>query len=295
MDSDSKHKPAIEIPSRSIPVGQIRTPNKGPIQIVAVKSNSPFKQPVTGSHLVNAMQQKIAVTPIGSQAGSQHVVYYTAAQPGGSGVQPQPQQQPQQGGPQRVILHSASKTILQAKLAGPTITLSSRGQLVGNSPVIALTPSQMQSQTSSGQYVLATQSSQSKPVLHATVSQAWKANWSPPNHQLIAQQIPVEQEPEEPVQPVKGVQSEGNKKPCHCNKSQCLKLYCECFAAGEFCSGCSCQNCANNLDHEDERNKAIKQCLERNPTAFHPKISKFYFICSLNLYLFIFNSEINGW
>ena len=31
-------------------------------------------------------------------------------------------------------------------------------------------------------------------------------------------------------------------------------------------------NCANNLDHEEERSRAIKSCLERNPHAFHPKI-----------------------
>ncbi|XP_067929351.1 protein lin-54 homolog isoform X2 [Watersipora subatra] len=64
------------------------------------------------------------------------------------------------------------------------------------------------------------------------------------------------------------------KKPCNCTKSQCLKLYCDCFANGEFCSNCNCQNCYNNLDHEEERQKAVKQCLERNPQAFHPKIGK---------------------
>eukprot|EP00216_Chloropicon_sp_CCMP2111_P005863 CAMPEP_0198240510 /NCGR_PEP_ID=MMETSP1446-20131203/5602_1 /TAXON_ID=1461542 ORGANISM="Unidentified sp, Strain CCMP2111" /NCGR_SAMPLE_ID=MMETSP1446 /ASSEMBLY_ACC=CAM_ASM_001112 /LENGTH=352 /DNA_ID=CAMNT_0043923243 /DNA_START=102 /DNA_END=1157 /DNA_ORIENTATION=- len=33
---------------------------------------------------------------------------------------------------------------------------------------------------------------------------------------------------------------------CNCKKSKCLKLYCECFAAGRFCSkDCLCQNCGN--------------------------------------------------
>lgn len=64
------------------------------------------------------------------------------------------------------------------------------------------------------------------------------------------------------------------RKPCNCTKSQCLKLYCECFANGEFCNSCNCINCANNLKCEEERQKAIKQCLERNPHAFHPKIGK---------------------
>ncbi|XP_076368378.1 uncharacterized protein LOC143255888 isoform X3 [Tachypleus tridentatus] len=64
------------------------------------------------------------------------------------------------------------------------------------------------------------------------------------------------------------------RRPCNCNKSQCLKLYCDCFANGKFCNSCNCANCYNNLDHEEERQKAIRSCLERNPMAFHPKIGK---------------------
>ncbi|CAL1275676.1 unnamed protein product [Larinioides sclopetarius] len=64
------------------------------------------------------------------------------------------------------------------------------------------------------------------------------------------------------------------RKPCNCTKSQCLKLYCDCFANGEFCNSCNCNNCYNNLAHEEERQKAIKACLDRNPLAFHPKIGK---------------------
>ncbi|XP_066505515.1 spexin prohormone 2 isoform X2 [Hoplias malabaricus] len=65
---------------------------------------------------------------------------------------------------------------------------------------------------------------------------------------------------------------ERSKKPCNCTKSQCLKMYCDCFASGEFCSNCNCINCCNNQGHEPERYKAIKTCLERNPKAFLPKI-----------------------
>uniref|UniRef100_A0A3P9MBG1 Lin-54 DREAM MuvB core complex component n=1 Tax=Oryzias latipes TaxID=8090 RepID=A0A3P9MBG1_ORYLA len=64
------------------------------------------------------------------------------------------------------------------------------------------------------------------------------------------------------------------RKPCNCTKSQCLKLYCDCFANGEFCNMCNCNNCFNNLEHETERLKAIKTCLDRNPEAFKPKIGK---------------------
>ncbi|XP_051545673.1 spexin prohormone 2 [Myxocyprinus asiaticus] len=70
------------------------------------------------------------------------------------------------------------------------------------------------------------------------------------------------------------VNLEKSKRPCNCTKSQCLKLYCECFANGEVCSNCKCTNCFNNTEHESERCHAIKICLERNPGAFRPKIGK---------------------
>lgn len=62
--------------------------------------------------------------------------------------------------------------------------------------------------------------------------------------------------------------SGSKKRRCNCTKSQCLKLYCDCFAAGEFCSNCNCKDCLNDLQNEDERQKAIRACLERNPYAF---------------------------
>lgn len=60
---------------------------------------------------------------------------------------------------------------------------------------------------------------------------------------------------------------------CHCAKSRCLKLYCDCFAAGVGCNaGCKCVGCHNNSDHEEERKDAILNTIERNPLAFKPKI-----------------------
>ncbi|XP_063083734.1 tesmin isoform X2 [Cavia porcellus] len=53
-----------------------------------------------------------------------------------------------------------------------------------------------------------------------------------------------------------------------------LAGYCDCFASGDFCNNCNCNNCCNNLHHEMERFNAIKVCLDRNPEAFQPKIGK---------------------
>ncbi|CEF67492.1 Protein lin-54 homolog [Strongyloides ratti] len=74
-------------------------------------------------------------------------------------------------------------------------------------------------------------------------------------------------------QKLKGTSKQmGSKKPCNCTKSQCLKLYCECFASGEYCKNCNCKDCHNNLSYEEERSQAVKSSLERNPNAFKPKI-----------------------
>jgi hypothetical protein len=61
---------------------------------------------------------------------------------------------------------------------------------------------------------------------------------------------------------------------CNCKNSRCLKLYCECFAAGSYCNSlCKCKCCLNTKRHMPERQAAIKATLERNAFAFQPKIS----------------------
>lgn len=68
------------------------------------------------------------------------------------------------------------------------------------------------------------------------------------------------------------VRREGEGMCCNCQKSQCLKLYCDCFRAGLVCNGCNCVNCHNTQDYEEERGLAIEATLDRNPSAFKPKI-----------------------
>ena len=58
---------------------------------------------------------------------------------------------------------------------------------------------------------------------------------------------------------------------CNCKKSQCLKLYCECFANGGVCGPCcQCNGCYNDELHENERRLARRQICLRNPFAFKP-------------------------
>ncbi|KAL4536069.1 hypothetical protein Ndes2437B_g05503 [Nannochloris sp. 'desiccata'] len=63
------------------------------------------------------------------------------------------------------------------------------------------------------------------------------------------------------------------RKSCNCKRSQCLKLYCECFAAGGFClPSCQCYNCLNtNLEAVTvEATRAA--ILAKNPRAFTDKV-----------------------
>jgi hypothetical protein len=47
-----------------------------------------------------------------------------------------------------------------------------------------------------------------------------------------------------------------------------LKLYCVCFARGEWCSGCNCSGCNNLPQFKEARDRAVQATMERDPQAF---------------------------
>lgn len=64
-------------------------------------------------------------------------------------------------------------------------------------------------------------------------------------------------------------------KKCTCSKSKCLKLYCECFAAGVPCGpDCGCKECCNNESCADLIQLAKEEIMKRDPEAFQAKVTK---------------------
>ena len=76
------------------------------------------------------------------------------------------------------------------------------------------------------------------------------------------------------VKNLKKKDNNGSKKDtcCKCAKSLCLKLYCQCFAAGRECSKeCICENCHNKPEFQDLKDLVILDTKEKNPEAFNSK------------------------
>ncbi|KAJ0982475.1 hypothetical protein J5N97_010730 [Dioscorea zingiberensis] len=58
--------------------------------------------------------------------------------------------------------------------------------------------------------------------------------------------------------PIPGRRS-GPLEPCNCRTSECLKIYCQCFAASSLCTErCGCQGCHNRAGDEERISMAVK-------------------------------------
>ncbi len=77
-----------------------------------------------------------------------------------------------------------------------------------------------------------------------------------------------DEDEEESSIPVPTSTGRSRKRCCNCKKSRCLKLYCECFATQEYCSGCNCVDCHNTVDHIEEKKVAMTRVNAKNPSGF---------------------------
>ena len=59
---------------------------------------------------------------------------------------------------------------------------------------------------------------------------------------------------------------------CKCSKTNCLKLYCECFRRGSLCSSlCECKDCANTKDNHKQVQETIRKYLNKDLMSFSKK------------------------
>uniref|UniRef100_A0A6S8NP44 CRC domain-containing protein n=1 Tax=Dunaliella tertiolecta TaxID=3047 RepID=A0A6S8NP44_DUNTE len=65
------------------------------------------------------------------------------------------------------------------------------------------------------------------------------------------------------------------RRTCTCKKSQCLKLYCDCFSAGAYCSSnCQCIACLNRHVYKEQVVEKRQSIVRRDPEAFTRKIQQ---------------------
>ena len=75
-----------------------------------------------------------------------------------------------------------------------------------------------------------------------------------------------------PRGPITNHKKKPTKPCCKCTKSMCLKLYCQCFAAGRECvGGCGCVECRNRAEFQELRALIIADTKEKNSQAFSSK------------------------
>lgn len=67
----------------------------------------------------------------------------------------------------------------------------------------------------------------------------------------------------------------GTIEGCRCRHSHCSKMYCECFAAGRYCTElCECIGCENCVANEASLTRIRTGIRRRNPNAFTAKINQ---------------------
>lgn len=78
----------------------------------------------------------------------------------------------------------------------------------------------------------------------------------------------------EPIIQIKEASSTNTEeiRGCNCKRSQCLKLYCDCFANGSLCKNCNCLDCHNSEEYEEEVKVAREIVSFKNPVAFSKRM-----------------------
>ncbi|XP_011254566.1 protein lin-54 homolog isoform X1 [Camponotus floridanus] len=250
----------IQMPGRHVQYVRLVSTSTGTTNVVTVSKSKPATtlQTVGISQKVGSQQQIVKVVPLNTGNQSLRTVAPKATLTSGS---------------QKLLIPAAAAAAAavgnQSKSA-VAIPASALSQLASGQAVLSANPSVGNIVVLPAQYIQQQQSTDDGKLKSQTTSGLLGSSQSSTTTLCVIDGKNSQRGTYSTVEP-NGIRP---RKPCNCTKSQCLKLYCDCFANGEFCHMCNCNNCSNNLGNEEERQRAIKSCLERNPNAFRPKIGK---------------------
>ncbi|KAM0736654.1 Protein lin-54-like protein [Formica fusca] len=246
----------IQMPGRQVQYVRLVSTSTGTTNVVTVSKSKPATtlQTVGISQKVGSQQQIVKVVPLNTGNQSLRTVAPKATLTSGS---------------QKLLIPAAAAAVGNQSKSAVAIPASALSQLASGQAVLSANPSVGNIVVLPAQYIQQQSTDDGKLKSQATPGLLGSSQSSTATLCVIDGKN-SQRGTYNTVEP-NGIRP---RKPCNCTKSQCLKLYCDCFANGEFCHMCNCNNCSNNLGNEEERQRAIKSCLERNPNAFRPKIGK---------------------
>jgi hypothetical protein len=68
---------------------------------------------------------------------------------------------------------------------------------------------------------------------------------------------------------------------CFCERSYCIKMYCQCFAEGRYCATCRCINC-HNTPYNTLLGRVIREKNKGDKSYYHEAIEKEGIECNLS-------------
>ena len=100
--------------------------------------------------------------------------------------------------------------------------------------------------------------------------------YSPPGSVVVAKKkLPLAENKNVLVRHNVRTLADGERVSCKCKKSQCLKLYCDCFQQNLMCTAdCECEKCKNTEANDrpgGSRAEAVAEIKLRRPDAFKPR------------------------
>lgn len=112
--------------------------------------------------------------------------------------------------------------------------------------------------------------SQARPIRSLLLAAANPPLPVPAEFDLFSNVSPVK-EPDASLQPLPFPAPAADAPACRCKKTNCLKLYCECFLKGGICGlHCKCVDCMNTPAHQQIREMLLEDHYNKGTIAFNP-------------------------